>query len=523
MSQGGVYKLLVADARVESYFTATSYLSRRLDEVRAARKAAGEHNVQPRLEDIKATHNFYLRSSFRPHVATASEYTRVKPIGDAAGAITAAGGTVEFTFPAYGHFTSDIALRIRFREIGNPAKAGAAIDDAGNATPETPILRYCSLPGVRALEKVEFHSNKVLVDDYTRDDVMAAAKFFVGADKRTGWERCMGQQEVREASYFGNNYTGVLSYRDGPQTMKLYQPAFEVIVPLDFWFCRDASRALLNDLIPNGQRTVTVKFAPIDQIVAAFLPDGITAGQYVPTPLPFQRLQIDCELFVNSIYVNPEIHQVFSSRIGMSLIRVHRRQATQLQHAEGAVLLDQLKYPAEFLTVGVRMRSNTRDFDGWWVMGAPAVRNNTSRLFVATTIWNTTLGGVELVAREAFDSGSNTPMVESLGIAIQGVDVFPSMPAPFFNAYLPIRYPETSGVVAPADSSAYLFPFCVYPGRYEPSGHFNLSTTREVYLKYALTAPFRNIGPGEAEVVVSMSALNFLVRRGDSLALQYAL
>jgi hypothetical protein len=58
--------------------------------------------------------------------------------------------------------------------------------------------------------KIELRSDQVLIDDYVPDDAIAYSKFFVHADQRTGWERCHGQQEAREATYLANGYTGTL-------------------------------------------------------------------------------------------------------------------------------------------------------------------------------------------------------------------------------------------------------------------------------------------------------------------------
>ena len=62
--------------------------------------------------------------------------------------------------------------------------------------------------------------------------------------------------------------------------------------------------------------------------------------------------------------------------------------------------------------------------------------------------------------------------------------------------------------------------FCLYPGRHNPSGYYNLSAGRELYLVYTAAA-VSTLAP--ADLVVSMSALNFLMRKGDTVILRYAL
>ena len=515
MSQGAIFKLVLRDERFDKFFTASDYLRQRFDAIRAKRKAAGEANVQPTFIDIEHSHILYIHAAYRPYVSVASEYSRVKASGDGTASIGPSGGTLQFTFPIYGHFTSDMAVHVRFKAIGSAT--------AKSPTAATPYLRYCALPGVRMFKKVELRSDQVLIDDYVPDDVVAYSKFFVHADHRRGWERCHGQQELREATYLANGYTGSLMYRDGPQTPKLYQESFDVYIPLNFWLCRDAAHALLNDLIPNSQRTITCELAPLKDIVQALVPSQTTAGVLDAIELPFSKVGIEADLYVNGLYVNPEVHDIFASRIGFSLIRVHRRQVNQLQNANDAFLLDQLKFPAEFLMVGFRARNLAADFDRWWLMGRRRQRAESNKLYGPVLIWNSELQIIEFVAREAVESTALENFVDTIGVTAHGIEIFPQLPSDFYNAYMPIRYAENSMVVSPSDTSSFLVNFCLYPGKFNPSGYYNLSAGREMYINYSLKPAAADIEGGDAEMVISMSALNFLIRKGDKISLRYSL
>lgn len=61
------------------------------------------------------------------------------------------------------------------------------------------------------------------------------------------------------------------------------------------------------------------------------------------------------ELYINNIFVNPEVHEIFIKRIGFSLIRVHRQQIYSASNASDEILLQQLKWPVETLFVGMKM------------------------------------------------------------------------------------------------------------------------------------------------------------------------
>ena len=519
MSQGPIFNLVLRDERFDGYFTASDYLRARLDKIRAERKERGETNVQPTFADIAQSHLVYIRGTYRPYVATASEYVRVKPYGDATGSIGAAGGTLVFNFPIYGHFTSDILLHVRLAAVGTAAPGAVP-------SPATPYLRYCAFPGLRALRNVSLKSASTVVDEYSRDDAVAWSKHFVGADAQEGWARCLGQQERKVASYFSGTFTGLLNYSDGPQTPKLLQPALDLFIPLQFWFCLDADQALLNDLIPNTQRTITCELAPLGELVQALVPGvGPSSDLLVPAPLPFSRLKLEAvALYVNNLFVNPEIHDIFASRIGFSLIRVHRHQTTAIQNIEDRVLLDQLKFPIEYLLVGLRARANALSFDHWWLMGRAPAFTDATALMIPAMIWNPNVGQCQLVCREGVPVSTLDSFTSHLGLTAHGIPIFPLLPAGFYNAYLPLRFQggDKAIAVSPADSSAYLVTLCLYPGMFNPSGYYNLSAGRELYLNYRLKGSPADI-PGQAEVVVLGSALNFLIRKADVFALKYAM
>lgn len=530
MSQGAVFKLVLRDDRFDRLFTASEYLRQQLHAIRVKRKASGESNVQPSFVDIERTHILYIHAAYRPYVSVASEYSRVKPSGDCAGSIGASGSILQFTFPIYGHFTSDMAIHIRFPPIGKLPDQTSTDPQTYVPTAAQPLLRYCALPGVRIFKKVELRSDQLLIDDYTPDDVLAYSKFFIHADQRVGWNRCNGQQEIRDASYIANGFTGFLSYTDGPQTPKFYQEGFAMLVPLQFWFCRDAANALLNDLIPNSQRTVTCELAPLGNIIQALKigPTNLNSD-LVTTDLPFSKLGIEVELYVNNLYVNPEVHDIFASRVGFSLIRVHRRQINQLQSNKDSFLLDHLKFPAEYLMVGVRSRILATDFDRWWMMGSPYNTPIRQRLMVSIGIPSqsgqetgilTDLTGVQHAIRIANPITTLDNIVDTIGVTAHGIEIFPQLPSTFYNAYMPIRYSNNGMVVSPYDSSAFLVNFCLYPGRFNPSGYYNLSAGREMYINYSLKP---GVAEGGSEMVISMSALNFLIRKGDKISLRYTI
>jgi hypothetical protein len=184
------------------------------------------------------------------------------------------------------------------------------------------------------------------------------------------------------------------------------------------------------------------------------------------------------------------------------------------------IKMDKLKYPAEFLMCGFRSADNKKDFDNWCLMGQKRVRSISQKLTAPALIWNTLHNECQLVCREAKEVSCLDPIVKDVGVIAHGTDIFKMTRLPFYNSYLPARYAASTSLVSPNDSSAFLIPFDLFPGDKDPSGYYNLSTGRELFIGYKSdTIAMDNLG----ELVVSMSAINFLMRRGDVLSLMVSL
>lgn len=529
MSQGAVFRLVLRDERFDNLFTASAYLRGRIQDITKERAARGAKensqraerglppkpvNPLPTFVDIARSHILFLRAVYKPFVAVACEYVRVRPVAGGSVNLDQGGSSLAFTFPIYGHFTSDMVFHVQVIAFG---------DFDGTQNRE---YRYCAFPGLRLFRRTAFLSDQMLIDDYTSDDAAFFSKFHVDKDHQTGWLRGVGQQDVRVAEYDANtNVTGCFMYKDGPQTFKAVQPRLDMWVPAQFWMCRDAGNALLNDLIPNTQRTITVELEALNKIIQAR--EGTTLVD-IDERSPAGVINID--LYVNNIFVNPEIHDIFTSRIGFSLTRVHRRMLRSLNKTTDTIRLDEMKYPAEYIHFGFRDKQNANDFDHWYLMGRntrPSVPGSNA-LLVPVMVFGPAappsipVGVCQLVCRTAKISATDTlaPIVDRIKVTAHGVTVFPDVPASFYTNYLPNRYPDGTLIVSPHDAAAYVILFCLYPGLFNPSGYYNLSTGRELAIHYS-NASISTTQP--AEFVASMSALNFIIRQGDKVRLLFNL
>ena len=381
---------------------------------------------------------------------------------------------------------------------------------------------------------------------------------------------------------------------NGPQTPKLVQPPLELWHKLKFWFCDDVRLAVPSVSIPFGQRFITVTLAPQSQLAYEF-PNLYTTGTsqlgaydvpaatggislltgaantaYITnavnkynqprqivgfggtTPIIVEQI----ELYINNIFVNPEIHDIYIKRIGFSLIRVYReQQSRQNQSTSGSELMSQLKWPVEYMYVGLRPAWNIAD-------PVPAVGPNSGTQLpqTATSVnynswrdWHRmtrqvdaqftgSIGGLSSMAASGGGNGGtagtnsinsvNTPITamtpdfywlpvstaDSLSLQAHGITIFDSFQDIFYSEYMPYHY-GGAALNTPNDHGAFFVNMALFPRSYQPSGHLNISRARETYLNWSTSYITSN---STADLIVVAVAINFLLISDGSAVLRYS-
>lgn len=509
MSNSAIFNLLLADERNDKFFTASAALAKRLASVKESRKKAGDDIIQPTFRDIEKTHVNYLAAHYRPYVAVSAEYIKVKSSGTSV-LTSSASNKLVFKFPIYGQFTSDMVMHIKTGALGS--ETASAYD---------PVYRWCAKPGLRMLQNTALSSDSKILDEYTVDDMLFKDKFDIPNDRRTAWDRGIGQAITMTGEYYNRNgFTGVMHYKDGLQTPKTYHAPTDLWVPLDFWMGKDASTALYNDLIPNTQREVTVTLAKLSQMVQALTQPSSNNEEPLPTTLPINKLNITAELYVCNLFVNSDIADIFEERSMFSLMRVHKSQMKTLNKSDDSILLNQLKFPAEYLQIGFRSTDNKDDMDHWCLFGKARSFTTANQIRHTAVSHNTANNMPELITRQCKEVENMDTLVDEFNIVAHGVKLFPDTVGSFFSSYLTQRYFEKTGIVSSKDKSAFLVPFCLYPGQNNPSGYYNMSTGREFCIEYKNASTITS--STNVEMIVSMRGMNFLIRDGDHCQLKYS-
>lgn len=358
---------------------------------------------------------------------------------------------------------------------------------------------------------------------------------------------------------------------DGPQTPKYYQPALELWNRLWFWFNLDARLSVPSVSIPFGQRFITCRLAQASDVVVDF--PGIfveqfildhtlatTAGNngsvtknYRPywANLALTEPTLDTlELYINNIFVNPEVHDIFIRRVGFSLIRVFREHVTTVSQGSSSELLSQLKWPIEYMFVGFQPTFNNQNSTStsttdnnvnypqdWHRLGKTfdAVCNLRQQAEIATTVAaGTAIANAPLT--EGIRSTSNIgqiipdtyiverPVVSEISLTAHGIKILDQLPQAFLSSYEPFHY-GGDAIRPPKDAGAMMINFALFPGCYQPSGYLNVSRARELYLAWVssyIGSAASGANARSASLMATAIALNFLLVTDGSAVLRFS-
>lgn len=372
MATGGIFQLITNDGKQDRMLMASALLKQRIDDARALRHQRGENDETPTLYDIERTHILFTNAHFKPFAAIGYEYNKVT---NSAGTASL-GGKITFSIPQFGDFFNDMVVHA---VIEQPVLATRDSNNNEIPTSKQNLVRWCAYPGERLLKNVKFEVNGNPLDEYTSDAVNYHREFSVQPNKELAWDRCVGQEGVQsgfldQPNWEGSNVPATdVSYRtkmvgcNGLQTPSGVKTAdVELFIPLLFWCNKDPRLAVPSVAIPYGQRFITLELASATELTGE-VPRGYPAdwtdaqiwaatnianGGLITTAANLKTI----ELYINNIFVNPEVHNIFIKRIGFTLIRVHRRQSNDSQGGSESVLLQNLKWPIEALFVGMRVK-----------------------------------------------------------------------------------------------------------------------------------------------------------------------
>lgn len=512
MSTGGVFQIITNDGKQDRLLMASALLHRRLRDIEKIRSAnIAIKDPTPTLVDIERTHILFMNSHFKPFVSMGYEYNVTKPNSGN----VAFGESFQFDIPQFGDFFHDMVFHIILGELV-PVNDDQYMPNPAPPPGPVPLVqdqvRWCDRLGHRLLKKVAFTVNGNPLDDYDASVANFYYEFYVGTDKSGGYERNIGQETANQG-YLTNN-PGSQNFREGkqifngPQTLKNVQGEVELWVPLLFWFNQDPALSIPSVAVPYGQRFIDVTLERIENLA-----ECVT---YAPGRSPvFVTPEIKkFELWINNIFISPEIHDIFIKRIGFSLVRVYRHQKFRLIIKDDDVLLNELKWPIETIYLGVVPNENKESLQNWYKFHK--VIKNTYTTPVAYP--NPIPMGPNIVGFVETEWEECEAIFKTISVHSHGIPLYPELPATFYNSYIPWKYGKFN-IETPDDCGAYMITFNLYPGTYQPSGHINISRSREFHISYTSDLINKNYG---VELQMCGIALNFLLISDGSLVMRYS-
>jgi hypothetical protein len=518
MSNAGSFTVIINDGRQDSLLMAPEYLKERIEEIKKQKRQAGLKNDLPTIKEIEKTHILFTVAHYKPFVTMGFEYYRVS-----CKTTPTLGGRMEWEIPSYGDFFADMVAHIKL-------DSGVFTHDANAAKADASQYRWCSYPGERLFKNVEFHINNSKIDSYSREAVVMYRNFKVAPGKKAAWDRCMGQERpqvgmlIEDITELPEVQRAAVNYYDGYQTPKGTHDVdaalgsnhddLEMFIPILFWFNLDPRLAVASAAIPQGQRTIRVDLATATEMIQ-LVSRGAGDSATLATPS-----FLTTDLYINNIFLQSEVHDVFMSRVGFTLIRVHRIQTYQVTTASKEEQLFDLKWPIEYMMVGLRPTANITITSGEQAT-VNKVMDHWHKFHVVTT-GTFALSNIDDQAgagtgTPSIVTNAVTPTIDNLSLKAHGVQYYTDVPRQFFNQYVPLRY-GGANIQAPEDEGLCMITFCLYPGTYQPSGHLNTSRSRETMLKYNSSYVTSS---NTADMFVVASALNFFLISDGNGSLRY--
>jgi hypothetical protein len=407
MSSGGIFKLLANSGVQDKLLMASDYLRFRIRHISTMnKKKLGKYGLShdldlnnswiPDMNMIGKTHVMFVNSSYKPFVATGFEYNKMQASG-----MVNFGSNVEFSVPTFGDYVNDMVVHVKLSGL----KSVSTKDR----------VRYVSLLGHKLFKQVSFKINNNPLDNYFSDDYNAYLQFNVPPHKRIGWLRNMGQ-EIPNLAYLTSDPTYDLHrelrwFGDGNQTFKQSHDEVDLWIPLLFWF-KDAHSSLPNVAIPYGQTKISIDLADVSELVG--FADYGGGGAYINPTIEHM------DLYMNNIFMNPEVVNLIMKKFGFSLIRVHGRHNETLRDGSDSVLLNKLKWPTETLYVAFRPTSNAT-LSQYWHKAAALTAMDVKVPVAAKNVSLTTVGNVSTTIAPTL---STSQLVQTGGPVLSPIDDF---------------------------------------------------------------------------------------------------
>jgi len=452
------------------------------------------------------------------------------------------------------------------------------------------FVRFCEYPGVRMFSETRFEVASAILDKYTSLAAITVAKKSIQPNKINAWKKLVGQEVPIESytelvalagqnGYQGPMGTGAIvsrfgapdpandalstatykqskQYLSGLQTPQASFTGVQLWTPLWFWFNTDVHLAIPSAAIPFNNRFIKFNVAAKADILSvapgnlfyrvdveqfttstgAF--DGVlqtvqnVATRRVPVLATNSTINggeiSEVALYINNLFIDPDVHEMYIRRIGFSMIRVFLEQDEDVNSSKKDILMQMLKYPVEFFFVGGLPKANLGATNNWrdWHRYQAVTIDQIDQ--IATTngyVWDVAAGTIATahpwhaqrqVGTDNVINGAST--INTLKVYVSGVDLYQEEVEKFYLNYLTYNF-GCDTINTQVDDGILFVNFSLFPWIYQPSGHFNVSRTNQFYV--SVTSNYANTSGNVMTVKFVAKAINFLLIADGSCVLRY--
>ncbi len=470
---------------ISAYASQKIKLEQRLAQVRM-------QNVNATYDDVRKTHAFFINATFKPLVSVAYGYSVMGTTP-----LPMFGSSVKLKIQDIGDFILDQAIHIRLSAL-------EAVHLENKA-------RWFDFIGHRLIKEVRLVCDGAVIDRYGTDEMEMYYRFHLSKNQKMGWMRCIGQETPKPGVFLQDPVNQEVRERkmiyDGLQTQKKRHEAYDLYIPLLFWYNTNPSFALSNWNITFDKLYIEVDFEEVAKCVQVidYANDG---GKYIKPTIEA------CDLVSNHVFTTPEVADLFKHQMQFSIVRVHKRIERLLDKAYDSVNISDIKFAVENLYIRFRPLENERDGNAAEIWR----RNNVSTYKEVKYASIVQDGASVAVATTAVYYYDSTPVANTLSLVSKGNTIYDINPGIFYNSYIPLRFGADT-IITPDEDDAYLMTFSIYPNDAQPSGYLNFSQSNEQYLTY--DSSYIDVDHPVSMVVCS-TCINFLILMHGSISLRYA-
>lgn len=272
-----------------------------------------------------------------------------------------------------------------------------------------------------------------------------------------------------------------------------------MFIPLLFWF-KDPKLAVPNKAVPIENMKIDIDFASKDEI-ASCANYANDAGLFT-TPLIEE-----CILYVNHLYMDESIMNVFLSKLGTSLIYTHNNNEFILNQSYGNISLNYISAPVTEILVVFRPIDNMEGLNNsiTWHLN----KKLTEVKIDVPVLYSS--NGTQLLGVNNITYNEEEEVISTLGITTESAALYNKISSKFFNSYIPFQYGK---IVSPTDDGTYHLNFSFEPDTYQPNSYLNVDQTKELLLRYE-----SNIidSTNVVKAIISARTINFIVYNGFEL------